>query len=202
MGPLEGLWASLVFVFIMLGVIRGFLKELGLTTVMIVWLFGMDQIIPRLEGFIQTQSAVPGSFVTRIGLTPATQNTSLWLLFTLITLAVVYVSYQGETLAFEGTPPRGVLGVLFGALIGAINGYLVCGTLWWLLDHYNYPIQSTGLLLRVPETGTFLTPAAEQIVHALKLLPPDLLGQGAQSPDTLGVLPVLVVTMILLRVVR
>ncbi|HLF29174.1 MAG TPA: hypothetical protein VJG32_22830 [Anaerolineae bacterium] len=197
MGPIEGMWLALVFVFILLGVIRGFLKELGLTTVMIVWLFGMDQIIPRVEDYIRSE----GNFLEGIGITEANMGTWLWLLFTLITLVVVYVAYQGETLAFEGQPPKGVQGVLLGALIGAINGYLVTGTLWWLLNRYNYPIRATGMFIDF-SAAMPLTPAAERIVNELRLLPPDLLGQGADTATSLGVLPLLVVTMVLLRVIR
>ena len=199
MGPIEGLWASLVVVFILLGLIRGFLKELGLTTVMIVWLFGMDQIIPRLEDYIRASG--PGSFLERLNITEATMDTPLWLLLTAITLAVVYIAYQGETLAFEGTPPKGPQGILLSVLVGAINGYLVCGTLWWILNRYHYPILATGMFIDFSPTSV-LSPAADQLVNQLKLLPPDLLGQGADTATTLGVLPLLVVTMVLLRVVR
>src|SRR3990172_5366348 len=103
MGPIEALWLVLAGVFILMGLIRGFLKELGLTTVMIVWLFGLDQIIPRLEEYIRS----PGSFLVRLGLTDGTKDTPLWAVFTLLTIVVVYIAYQGETLDFEGTPPKG-----------------------------------------------------------------------------------------------
>jgi len=199
MGPIEGLWFTLMGVFILLGVIRGFLKELGLTTVMIVYLFALDQIIPRLEDLIKT----PDSFLGRIGLSEATKDTPLWLVFTLITVLVVYVAYEGETLAFAGSPPRGIQGLLLSLLVGAINGYLVCGTLWWFLHRYNYPLRAIGLFVPFNEAaGQMLSPLGNQIVNGLRLLPPDLLGQGAETATSLGVLPLLVITMILLRVVR
>ena len=199
MGPIEGLWLVLANVFVILGGIRGFLKELGLTTVMIVWLFAMDQMIPRLEDSIRQ----PESVLSRIGITEATRDTPLWLLFTLGTLLVVYIAYHGETLAFAGKPPKGMLGTLLGVLIGAINGYLVCGTLWWILNRYNYPIRSLGLFIDYDAAnGLALTPDANSFVNVLKLLPPDLLGQGVDTAQLQGVLPLLVITMILLRVVR
>ena len=199
MGPIEGLWLVLANVFVILGGIRGFLKELGLTTVMIVWLFAMDQMIPRLEDSIRQ----PESVLSRIGITEATRDTPLWLLFTLGTLLVVYIAYHGETLAFAGKPPKGMLGTLLGVLIGVINGYLVCGTLWWILNRYNYPIRSLGLFIDYnPANGLALTPDANNFVNVLKLLPPDLLGQGVDTVQLQGVLPLLVITLILLRVVR
>jgi len=197
MGPIEGLWFVLLTVFVLLGIIRGFLKELGLTTVMIVYLFALDQILPRLEELIKR----PDSPLARLGLTEATKDTPLWLIFTIVTIIVVYISYEGETLAFEGSAPKGAQGVALGALIGFINGYLVCGTLWWFLHRYNYPIQALGLFVRFNEAN-LLSPLATQIVVQMKLLPPDLLGAGAESATSLGVLPLLVITMILLRVIR
>jgi len=199
MGPIEALWLVLTGVFVLLGAMRGFLKELGLTTVMIVWLFAIDQMIPRLEDYIRQ----PESVLSQIGITEATRDTPLWLLFTLGTLLVVYIAYHGETLAFAGKPPKGMLGTLLGVLIGVINGYLVCGTLWWILNRYNYPIRSLGLFLDYdPASGLALTPDANSFVNVLKLLPPDLLGQGVDTAQLQGVLPLLVITMILLRVVR
>src|SRR4030067_1051454 len=110
MGPIEGLWLGLANVFVILGGIRGFLKELGLTTVMIVGLFAMDQKIPRLGGSIRQ----PESVLSRIGITEATRDTPLWLLFTLGTLLVVYIAYHGETLAFTGKSPKGLPGPVPG----------------------------------------------------------------------------------------
>jgi len=199
MGPIEGLWGAVMAIFIILGVMRGFLKELGLTTVMIVWLFAMDQIIPRLEEWIRQPDSLPG----RIGLTEATRDTPLWLIFTLGTIVVVYIAYQGETLAFEGKPPKGIQGPVLSLLIGAINGYLVCGTLWWILNRYNYPIRSLGLFFDYNSAaGMILSPAANQIVNVYRLLPLDLLGQGVESAQLQGVLPLLVITLVLLRVLR
>ena len=198
MGPIEGGLGAIFAVFVFLGAIRGFLKELGLTTVMIVWLFGMDQIIPRLEDFIRQ----PGTFLERIGVTEATRNIPLSLLFLVITLVVVYIAYQGETLAFEGSAPKGLQGVLLSLVIGAINGYLVVGALWWILNRYDYALlRAQGAFVNFSATSV-LSPSADQIVNQLRLLPPDLLGGGTDAATSLGVLPLLVVTMILLRVVR
>ena len=92
---------------------------------------------------------------------------------------------------------------MLGVLVGAINGYLVCGTLWWILNRYNYPIRSLGLFTDFnPALGQVLTPTADHIVNQLRLLPMDLLGGGADSPQVQGILPVLVVVMIILRVIR
>jgi len=196
MGPLETFFFGIGCVFIIIGLIRGFLKELGLTTVMIVWLFAMDQLIPRVEELIRGEN----TFLANIGLTQATMNGTLWLLLSVGTIVVVYIAYQGETLAFEGAAPKGLTGFLFSLLIGAINGYLVSGTLWWILHRYQYPIADIARLVPFSPTS-FLSPVAQDIVVNNRLLPSDLLGQGADT-TTLGVLPLLVVTLVILRIIR
>jgi hypothetical protein len=198
MGPLESFFFGIGFVFIIVGLIRGFLKELGLTTVMIVWLFAMDQLIPRIEELIRGED----TFLVNLGLTGTTMNGTLWLLLSIGTIVVVYIAYQGETLAFEGNPRKGLTGVLFSILIGAVNGYLVSGTLWWILHRYQYPIAEIAQLVPFQQGGQFLSPLAQDIVVNNRLLPPDLLGQGADTATTLGVLPLLVVTLVILRIVR
>jgi uncharacterized membrane protein required for colicin V production len=42
--PVETLWIVLVLIFAVVGVVRGFLKELGVTLVLIVTLFGLTQL--------------------------------------------------------------------------------------------------------------------------------------------------------------
>ena len=135
MVTLEAYFGGLVGIFAFVGIIRGFLKELGLTTVLLVWLFAMDLILPRMEEMIET----PGSFMQRLGLTPQTDDMFMWLFFSVLTVIVVFIAYHGETLAFGGTAPKGLLGGLFALLIGLVNGYLASGTLWWIMNRYNYP---------------------------------------------------------------
>jgi hypothetical protein len=202
MGPIEVLWAILIVVFILIGLVRGFLKELGVTTILIVLLFGFDRLIPILEGFVNNGGLIaigiqPLSADTN-ALRPATASeTTLWLILTLITVAVVFMAYQGETLSYEGSNPGFPVGTLLSALVGFVNGYLVTGTLWWILDRYHYPVQAIGFQLP-------LTNLASTIVHN-GLLPLDLLGAGVTPDQTIasyGVLPLILVVLIILKVVR
>ena len=195
MVTLEAFYGGLVGIFAFVGIIRGFLKELGLATVLLVWLFAMDLILPRMEEMIET----PGSFMQRLGLTPETDNMFMWLFFSALTVFVVFIAYHGETLAFGGTAPRRLLGGLFALLIGLVNGYLASGTLWWIANRYGYP---GPIQVFAYSTESFLSPVANNIVNVWKVLPPDFLAGGMDEPGTLGILPFLLVTMILLRVLR
>jgi len=195
MVTLEAYFGGLVGIFAVIGLVRGFLKELGLTTVLLVWLFAIDLVLPRMEELIET----PGSFLQRLGLTPDTDDLVMWLFFSALTFGVVFIAYHGETLAFGGTAPRGLLGGVFALLIGVVNGYLASGTLWWIMDRFNYPV--SGLVIRFSGESV-LSPLADNIVNVSRLLPPDLLAGGMDEPGTLGILPVLLITLVLLRVLR
>jgi hypothetical protein len=192
--PLESLWIVLTLLFAVIGVVRGFLKELGVTIVLIATLFGLDRLIPLLEQLIRDGK------LQAIGLKPFTDNAAtnqptnllLMAIFGLLMLAAVFIAYQGETLAYEGSNPKFPVGTLLGGLVGGVNGYLITGTVWWILDHYHYPVGTTAMQL---------TPFATEFVKN-GLLPIDLLGSGVQSVDSLGLLPVILVVLIILKVVR
>ena len=132
MGPIEVLWGILIVVFMLVGLVRGFLKELGVTTILIVLLFGFDRLIPFLESFINSGGLASIGVAPLNAPDPAaarSTQTLLWALLSLITVAVVFISYQGETLTYECTKPRFPVGALLSVLIGFINGYLIAGTL-------------------------------------------------------------------------
>ncbi len=197
MGPIEYLWLILALFFAMVGVVRGFLKELGVTVVLIATLFAFDRLIPLLEQFVREGKLTFLSLTADAETGQFSQPTALFLmaLFQIALLAAVFISYQGETLAFEGANPKGLVGLLLGFMIGLVNGYLITGTLWWLLNHYNYPVSPAIV------DPSKLTVAAHTIIdHGL--LPLDLLGGGTESISSWGLLPFILVVLILLKVVR
>lgn len=174
------------------GAVRTFLRELGVTLVLIATLFGLDLLIPVLEGFINNGG------LQFLGLGPVQTSHStqvvLALFFTAIMIAAGYISYQGETLSYEGTPPKGILGMLLGFLIGLVNGYLLFGTIWWIWAHYQYPFGFVEQPL----------PATAATIVTGGLLPPDLLGGGTGSIGigSFGLLPIILIVLVILKVLR
>jgi len=180
--PLETLVINLLLMFGMIGIVRGFLKELGVTTVLLVLLFGLSRLEDRIPQFLTRASATVGFAVPKA---PDPTGQLIWASFYILVIAfVTLISYPGETLAFEGKSPKGPKGVLFGVMTGLLNGYLVSGSIWYFLDKYDYP---TMLLYRFQEP---LTEFAQSLVP---LLPLTLLRPF---------LPFLVVLVILARVIR
>jgi hypothetical protein len=104
---------------------------------------------------------------------------------TLVFIAIVFASYSGRTLDFQGSQAPAPQGTLLSAAIGLLNGYLIAGTLWYYQDVYGYPLQ------RFFDLDTNLTERAAQMVQ---YLPPVLF---ADYP-VLWMLPVAI--LLILRV--
>ncbi|MFO7695736.1 MAG: hypothetical protein R6X16_01080 [Anaerolineae bacterium] len=186
MAPIEILFGSLLIVFAVIGLVRGFLRELGVTTVMLIVLLALHLLEPLLE---QGLARVLGSSAD------ATQSARVasgqtWF-FGLVILIAAFISYAGETLTFRGERLGGVLGLVLGLLTGAINGYLIVGSLWYYLDRWDYALGFLGL------TTEGLSTTAQ---NAVQYLPLNLLGQ----PLLLGQSWLLYLAVLLLigRVIR
>jgi uncharacterized membrane protein required for colicin V production len=129
MEPIEISFLILIAIFGLIGLVRGFNRELGVTTM----LFAALAAITLLEHFLGPQldqffSAIAGP--SNAAITEAV----IWTIFLVI---IVFISYQGETLAFPGGSASPVLGLLLGLL----NGYLFADTIFyfWSLAGWPFP---------------------------------------------------------------
>ena len=173
MVPIELAWFIIVFIFGVVGIVRGFLKELGVTTVMLVMLFGVITFENRLTPLLTRVATrvAPGDV--------ATLQAGFWLVLIVTT---AFVSYHGHTLEVPGNPIKGPLGAALNLGVGLVNGYLIAGSVWFYLHRLGYP------LLSIPPEC--LTPVAQALIP---LLPPKLL-----APYLLY----LVLFLVLMRVIR
>ena len=161
MVPIEFIFVILVIMFGFVGLVRGFLKELGVTTVLAVVLFALtffDKTITMLARV--SPSLAPGK---------AAANNLQAFIYVLALVGIAFVSYQGQTLAFEGSEPKGGLGVFLKLFMGLVNGYLIASSLWYYLDRLGYPLLHIAKSQLTP-TALFLLSVA-----APKLLAPYLL---------------------------
>ena len=180
MTPVETLWIGLVLAFALTGIVRGFLRELGVTLVLIVALFGLTRLagyMPRLLELTTTVLKVPvSSWVDR---------DPIWLIFYLVMIfGVIFIAYQGYVVKYPGNEPKGMQGILLSLMIGVINGYLAIGSVWYYVHKYEGPVRALGLI------QSDYTPLAQRL---LKVLPPDVLAPY---------LPFLIVFMIVLLVLK
>ena len=150
MGPFEYLWLTVFIIFVLIAFVRGYNKELGTTTLIFVALFLITYFaVPKLPDLIN-------DLYLKFFDTPLSQRTIEHIMaggLSLFFIAIVFASYAGDTFAFKGKPAKGFRGFLFNLLVGAMNGYLISGTLWYLQDKFNYPITDFGFL-QLPLTST------------------------------------------------
>ncbi|MBI2845565.1 MAG: hypothetical protein HYX86_03355 [Chloroflexi bacterium] len=163
MGALEILLLVVIIIFALVGAVRGYPKELGTTTGLLVALLVLsewgEEIFTGLDSTIYSFLGL--SFL-------ASSYASLWQALSFLGLYVlmVFLAYHGETLAFRGTAPPGPLGMTLNIANGAVNGYLIAGSVWYYLYRFDYP-------LRIP--GLFPPPLTDLTQSLLPLLPVTLL---------------------------
>lgn len=119
----------MIGLFAAVGFMRGWTKELIATAGIILALFTLKQfetiiIDPLTDG----------------------QQRSKFYLQASILLIMGFFAYQTPPEALSRAPVRGrsnrdtVQDNILGALVGAWNGYLLIGSLWWYLDNLEYPL--------------------------------------------------------------
>jgi hypothetical protein len=142
-----------VVIFAVIGMARGWAKELLVTFSVVLGIF----IITLLEKF------APG-FIKSI--THHDQSSEFWLRFGIIVASVI-LGYQSPNLPRIAGSPRFIRNqgtdTLFGFFIGAINGFLIFGTIWFFLHQTNYALA----LVQAPVKGTALGDAALQLIPYL-----------------------------------
>ncbi len=149
MGPIEILWGTVMAFFVIIAIVRGYHKELGVTTVILATMWALKQAERVVEAGSQGQKAgiywkayseLHGQNPLKVAVLPIESKMVLMTIFTGAFLLAVIAAYGGRTLTFSGTPAKGHTRFLLNVSVGAINGYLVAGTLWYYTDHFGYPL--------------------------------------------------------------
>ncbi len=175
--PLEVVFLLLVVVWALIGSVRGFAREVGATIAVILAMatltfFGpmlinnVNKIAGKLTSFnIPVATSVPAG-TSAFCAAPSQEQ---FIFYSVAFAAIVFMGYHGETLGLPtkvGPMPSSILGIF----VGAVNGWLVAGNLWYFLQKcasYNVPA------LGITDVGV-LSPTAETIV---KIMPLNLIGQ-------------------------
>ncbi|WP_420641860.1 CvpA family protein [Candidatus Leptofilum sp.] len=131
-------WLMILF-FAIIGSLRGWTREVIATSGLILSLFAINQFGNLFLGFVPTGSTIP----------PDRQR---FYYLAILHLLIAFFSYQGP--AFAGSRFGERLRVrdtfqdkLLGLIVGALNGYLIIGSLWSFLE---YRIQAAGEWLQLP----------------------------------------------------
>ncbi|HEY2979845.1 MAG TPA: CvpA family protein [Anaerolineales bacterium] len=147
-----------VILFAVIGAMRGWAKEL-MVSFSVVTALAVNYLLKRYIPIVQT---LPDT------------STSLFWIRGLILIGLVYFGYQTVVsiphLASKAVRER-LQDSLFGAFLGAINGYLIAGTLLFYLDQAAYPYPN---VISAPPAGT---PLAQSVAFMMQYMPPRWLGE-------------------------
>lgn len=144
----------LVIIFAIIGAMRGWARELLVTFSVILSIFLLNVLgtyVPPLRAFLALT---------------ADNATAFWIRSILVIL-MVFFGYQTPNLpriAGARFARERLSDVLLGFFLGALNGYLIVGTLWFFLDAANY----------VPLKNYISAPPKDLVL--LHYLPPVFLG--------------------------
>jgi uncharacterized membrane protein required for colicin V production len=145
-----------VVLFAVIGAMRGWAKEL-LVSFSVILALTSNHVLRR---YIPLVVALPED------------SPSLFWIRTMIVVTLVYFGYQTVVsiarLASRAARER-LQDTLFGIFMGAINGYLISGTILFYLHQANYPYPN---VVSAP-TGDVLT----QVQTLMNWMPPHLLGE-------------------------
>ena len=148
--PIEVLWLTLIVVFGIVGAVRGLWKELGVTTVMLLSLFvlkfGWEQVGSKIV------DALPGDLPT---------TTVMAIYYGVTVVFVAFISYEGISLKFPIKEMKGLGKAIFGLPGGLLNGYLIVGTIWDVVNQADYfgltvPMGSSGTSIAISNSLTAL----------------------------------------------
>lgn len=145
-----------VILFSIIGAMRGWVKEL-MVVFSVVLALTTNHVLRKYIPLVEALQA---------------DSTSLFWIRSLVLVTLVYFGYQTVVsiarLAARATRER-LQDTLFGIFVGAINGYLISGTLLYYMHEARYPFPD---IISEP-TGIIL----ENVTNMMAWMPPRLLGE-------------------------
>ncbi len=162
----------LIFVFGIIGAFRGWVKELLVIFSVILALF-LLYISEKYLGFVKPFSEILGNIGADVAfntLADDIKNTiqvQFWIRTIIIFLLALF-GYQTPKLSFikDKAGREQVQDILFGAILGAVSGFLIIGSLWYYMDQAHYLFAP---YISMPIIGDEL---GDKALNAVKYLPP------------------------------
>lgn len=151
--------AAVFWIFVLLtgviGLTRGWVREIQVTAAAILAMFIIEQISPWVSTVLTERT--PAELIAS---DPFGTLRRLVVFQTAITLILVFFGYQGPMMVqfatrgrIKSNKPRETIqeGIL-GLMLGMLNGYLIVGSLWWYVHLAHYPFDWLFSPENFPET--------------------------------------------------
>ncbi len=157
---------TLVILFAFVGMMRGWTKEIVVTASVILALFTINQLMSPLFGFI--------GWDNNVNPTPEIRRWQFYIM-SFFVLILAFIGYQGPTIARARVGERltrrdDLQDKLLGFFVGALNGWLVVGSIWSFLEYkimasntwtrytpdVGYPFDPTRIVRPAPELATIV----------------------------------------------
>jgi uncharacterized membrane protein required for colicin V production len=155
-----------VILFAIIGAMRGWAKELLVTFSTILAIFIviiMERFVPFVTNFAESATPAVGAPM------------DFWIR-SLLMIVFTFFGYQTPRFPRIQTAKLArerVQDIILGALVGAINGYMIVGSLWFFLHQIKYQLNETvALHVASPDQ---LTEVGQRALEMIELLPPSLL---------------------------
>jgi uncharacterized membrane protein required for colicin V production len=159
MMSLTSVFWLLVIIFAVIGAMRGWAKELLVTFSVILSIFilsVMERYVPPIRDFLTSNNGT-SQFWTR----------------SLVVIILVFFGFQTPNIPkFSGArfARERLSDTLLGLVLGAVNGFLLVGTLWYFLELSNYPYPK---FITAPDPNN---PLGASAIRLLPYLAPRWLG--------------------------
>ncbi len=120
----------MLFLFAFVGMMRGWTKEVVVTSALVLALFTINQFFSTIFGFVGWDSNVTA---------PTEVRRWEFLVMTIVLLAMAFFGYQGPALARSRVGERltrrdTVQDRVLGFIVGGVNGWLIIGSVWAFLE--------------------------------------------------------------------
>jgi uncharacterized membrane protein required for colicin V production len=152
---LNALFWILVILFAVIGLNRGWAKEMLVSFAIILGLFIIN-VLETFVPFIKNLAAID-------------QAGMIYWIRTMLIILLVFFGYQSPNIPRLAATNRFVRekfqDSLLGLFLGAVNGFLLIGALWFFMDKAGYPFPN---LISAPPEGDF----GEASRRLLSVLPP------------------------------
>ena len=133
-----------ILLFVIIGALRGWGKEVLVCFAGILALAVIEIILPKIAGDLSADKALYAKWIVILG--------------------CVFFGYQTTALNVLANSIRlqrnSVKDSIMGAVMGALNGYIVFGSMWYFMAAANYPIVG----ITAPDTATTAGQAAARIL--------------------------------------